>query len=63
MFDDVGSIRRARKLYNGKMFASGVSTFRDLEELEAKALADGALPQKYKELIGLAVSIGESCYG
>ena len=45
------------------MFASGVETFREIEDVEARALKDGALPQKYKELIGLAISIGESCYG
>jgi hypothetical protein len=63
MFDDSGSWRRARKVYNGKMFESGVPTFRQLEDLEAGALADGALPQKYKELIALGISIAESCEG
>ncbi len=63
MFDDIGELRRTRKIYNAKMFASGVSTFRELEECEGRALKDGALPQKYKELIGLGISIAEACYG
>ena len=63
MFDDSASLRRDRKLYNGKMFGSGVPVFRGLGQLEASALQDGALAQKYKELIGLGISIAESCYG
>jgi alkylhydroperoxidase/carboxymuconolactone decarboxylase family protein YurZ len=63
MFDDISSLRRARKVYNAKMFHSAVATFRQLEDLEAGALADGALPQKYKELIALGISIAESCEG
>lgn len=62
MFDDIGEIRRSRKQYNLKMFRSGVGTFEELENLEAKALRDGALPAKYKELIGLGISICEKCY-
>jgi alkylhydroperoxidase/carboxymuconolactone decarboxylase family protein YurZ len=45
------------------MFRSGISTFRELEELEANALRDGALAQKYKELIALGISISHGCYG
>ncbi len=63
MFDDIESLRRMRKEYNAKMFASGNPTFRAIEDLEADALKDGALPRKYKELIGLGVSIADSCYG
>ena len=63
MFGDPKEYRRLRKRYNGKMFLSGVGTFREFEDLEAHALTDGALSQKYKELIALAVSITHSCYG
>ena len=63
MFNDPKEYRKLRKQYNGKMFLSGVGTFREFEEMEAHALADGALSQKHKELIALAVSIAQSCYG
>ncbi len=62
MFDEIDDIRRTRKRYNHKMFQSGVPAFRQLEELEAGALAEGALPAKYKELMALAISISEKCY-
>lgn len=45
------------------MFLSGVSAFRELEEFEANAFRDGALKQKCKELIALAISISHACYG
>jgi AhpD family alkylhydroperoxidase len=45
------------------MHRSGIKTFRELEELEANALKDGALAQKYKELIALGISINNGCYG
>ncbi len=63
MFEDVKEIRELRKKYNAQMFRSGISTFRELSELEANALRDGALTRKYKELIALGISIGNACYG
>jgi AhpD family alkylhydroperoxidase len=63
VFSDPKEYRSLRKRYNGKMFLSGVGVFREFEDLEVHALADGALSQKYKELIALAVSITHSCYG
>ncbi len=63
MFEDVQTYRSLRKKYNLQMFRSGVDTFRGFEELEANAFKDGALDQKTKELIGIAVSITASCYG
>jgi AhpD family alkylhydroperoxidase len=63
MFEDIDKVRMLRKKYNYKMFTSGVSTFREFEELEAKTLQSGALDRKYKELIGLATSIVSLCYG
>ena len=45
------------------MYQSGMATFREMGELEEKALEDGALPQKYKELIALGISISKGCYG
>jgi AhpD family alkylhydroperoxidase len=63
MFESIEEIRSIRKKYNGKMFSSGVSTFQEFEELEAKILQSGALERKYKELIGLATSIVSLCYG
>lgn len=63
MFEDVRQIRKLRKKYNAQMFRSGISTFRELEELEANALRDGELARKYKELIALGISISHGCYG
>ena len=62
MFDDLEDIRQTRKRYNFKMFQSGVAAFRQLEDLEAGALADGALSQKHKELIALGISIAQRCF-
>jgi alkylhydroperoxidase/carboxymuconolactone decarboxylase family protein YurZ len=63
MFDDIREIRKIRKKYNLQMFRSGVNTFREIGELEAKALKDGALSRKNKELIALGISISQGCYG
>jgi len=63
MFESVDEFRDLRKRYNGKMFASGVETFREFEEMEGRAFQSGALDRKYKELIGLATSIVSLCYG
>ncbi len=63
MFEDVKEIRELRKKYNAQMFRSGISTFRELSELEANALRDGTLTRKTKELIALGISIGNACYG
>lgn len=63
MFDRIDEIRRFRKKYNLKMYRSGIKTFRELEEVEGNALADGALARKYKELIALGISISKACYG
>ncbi len=63
MFEDVKEIRELRKKYNAQMFRSGIGTFRELSELEANALRDGALSRKYKELIALGISISNACYG
>jgi hypothetical protein len=63
MFPDIGEIRTSRKQYNWKMFQSRVEIFREMGELEAKALKGGALDQKHKELIALGISISKSCYG
>lgn len=63
MFPDIEEIRKTRKKYNGKMYRSGIKAFREMEELEANVLKDGALEQKYKELIALGISISKGCYG
>ncbi len=63
MFEDIKEIRELRKKYNTQMFRSGISTFREMGELEANALRDGALAGKYKELIALGISICNACYG
>ncbi len=63
MFESIDEVRRKRKKYNLQMFRSGVSTFRELEELEANAFKGGALDAKNKQLIGIAVSINTGCYG
>lgn len=63
MFEDIGEIRDLRKKYNYQMFKTGLETFRGFEDLEARALEDGALPRKVKELISLATSIVSLCYG
>jgi AhpD family alkylhydroperoxidase len=63
MFEGIDEIRSFRKKYNYKMFSSGVSTFREFEELESRTLQSGALDRKYKELTGIALSIVSRCYG
>ena len=63
MFENIDEIRKTRKKYNHKMFQSGISTFREMEQLEASAFQPGSLDQKYKELIALGISIGQACYG
>lgn len=63
MFENVEQIRGLRKKYNAQMFHAGISTFRELEELEANALRDGELARKHKELIALGISISQGCYG
>ncbi len=63
MFEDVAQIRELRKRYNTLMLRSGIETFRELKELEANALRDGELTQKYKELIALGIGIHQGCYG
>lgn len=62
MFDDIQTIRQTRKRYNLQMFQSGISVFRDIQEAEGRALADGALAAKHKELIALGISIVGKCY-
>ena len=63
MFDHIDEIRRFRRTYNLKMVRSGIRTFRELEEMEGNALADGALSRKHKELVALGISISKACYG
>ena len=63
MFPDIDEIKRTRKKYNGKMFLSGIKTFKKMAEVEEEALKDGVLRQKYKELIALGISISHGCYG
>jgi hypothetical protein len=63
MFPDINEINRIRKKYNWQMSQSGITAFREMGELEANALKNGALRQKYKELIALGISINNSCYG
>jgi AhpD family alkylhydroperoxidase len=63
MYESVETIRETRKRYNGKLFSSGVKTFKKFEEVEAESLADGALARKYKELIALGISLTENCLG
>jgi hypothetical protein len=63
MFPEVDEIRRTRKECNWQMYQSGIATFREMGEMEGRALEDGALPQMYKELIALGISISKACYG
>lgn len=63
MFNDPDEIRRLREKYFLQMQKSGIKTFRDMDRIETEALADGALLQKYKELIALGISIERACYG
>jgi alkylhydroperoxidase/carboxymuconolactone decarboxylase family protein YurZ len=63
MFESVKEIRKLRKKYNAQMLLSGISTFAELEDLEANALRDGELARKNKELIALGISISHGCYG
>jgi alkylhydroperoxidase/carboxymuconolactone decarboxylase family protein YurZ len=63
MFEDINEIRKARKKYNYQMFQSGISTFNEMEQLEANVFQPGSLARKYKELIALGISIAQACYG
>jgi alkylhydroperoxidase/carboxymuconolactone decarboxylase family protein YurZ len=63
MFPDIDEIRRTRKKFNWQMYQSGVKAFREIEKIETNVLKDGALSQKYKELIALGISISNCCYG
>jgi len=63
MFPNNSEIRKARKKYNLQMYQSGINTFREIGQVEANALKDSALSQKYKELIALGISISNKCYG
>lgn len=64
MTDDLGSIRRERKVGNARMYESAAgATFRAVHEVEAQALRDGALPQRTKELVALGIAIAEGCHG
>lgn len=63
MFPDIEEIKKIRKKYNGKMYLSGIKTFKQMAEVEEDALKDGVLKQKYKELIALGISISHGCYG
>jgi len=63
MFMDTDEIRKLREKYYLQMQKSGIKTFRDMDRIESEALEDGALTQKYKELIALGISIAGACYG
>jgi AhpD family alkylhydroperoxidase len=63
MFIDTDEIRELREKYYLQMQKSGIKTFRDMDRIETEALEDGALSQKYKELIALGISIERACYG
>ena len=63
MFPNSNEIQKARKKYNLQMYQSGINTFREIGQVEANALKDSALSQKYKELIALGISISNKCYG
>jgi alkylhydroperoxidase/carboxymuconolactone decarboxylase family protein YurZ len=63
MFPNSNEIKKTRKKYNLQMYQSGINTFREIGQIEAHALKDGALAQKYKELIALGISISNKCYG
>ena len=63
MFIDTDEIRKLREKYYLQMQKSGIKTFRDMDRIESEALEDGALSQKYKELIALGISIERACYG
>jgi AhpD family alkylhydroperoxidase len=63
MFESIEGTKEARRSFNLRMLRSGVSTFRDFEELEVDAFRDGALDQKSKELTALGISICHAWYG
>ena len=63
MFPNINEIKKTRKKYNLQMRQSGIDTFREIGQVEANALKDGALAQKYKELVALGISISNKCYG
>ncbi|PHS77538.1 MAG: 4-carboxymuconolactone decarboxylase [Robiginitomaculum sp.] len=63
MFNNINEIRQFRKKYSGKLFLSGIGTFKKLSDAEEDALKEGALSQKQKELIALGISVSNKCYG
>ena len=63
MFPDISEIQKTRTKYNRQMYQSGIDTFRAIGKVEASALKEGVLAQKYKELIALGISINNGCYG
>jgi len=63
VFIDSDKIREMRQRYYLQMQKSGIKTFKDMDRIEVEALEDGALSQKYKELIALGISIERACYG
>lgn len=63
IFDEIETVRTIRTSYTSRLFRSGISAFREIEELEARVLRDGTLAQMYKEAIALGISISQGCYG
>lgn len=61
MKKNVAEFRKYRAEINDKILNSGFNDFKKFFALDTKAYIDGALPAKYKELMGLVASMVLRC--
>lgn len=61
MKKNVAEFRKYRAEINDKILNSGFNDFKKFFALDTKAYIDGALPTKYKELMGLVASMVLRC--
>ena len=59
--DKIEEICRKRKQAHQKLLSMDSKVYRAFLDMEAAAYADGALAQKYKELIAVGVSVVTDC--
>lgn len=58
---DIEAIKKERKIYDQMLFQSHAA-FKTLDDFDTAAFNGGCIPKKYKELMGLAVSLNVKCY-
>jgi AhpD family alkylhydroperoxidase len=59
--DKIEEIRRKRKEANSKLSRLKSRVYERFSQMEEAAFADGALPKKHKELIGVGISVAINC--